>query len=132
MSVLIIEDNADAAESLANFLRIGCGYEVATARDGLMGLRMASEMHPDVIVCDVGLPKRNGLLVGEELSASLPCRALLICLTAYTDQVTEGLALDAGFDHFLAKPTDPFAIQDLIEAHAERLGKHVVAAGGVG
>ena len=121
MSVLIIEDNPDAAGTLACFLRIGCGYKVATATDGLMGLRMAAEMHPDVILCDVGLPRRNGLLVGEELAASLPGHPLLICMTAYTDQVTEGLALDAGFNHFMAKPTDPFAIQDLIEAHAERL-----------
>lgn len=129
LSVLIIEDNLDAAESLACFLRFGCGYEVATARDGLAGLRTANELQPDVIVCDVGLPKRNGLLVAEELSESLPCRALLICVTAYTDQVTESLALDAGFDHFLGKPVDPFALQALIEAHAERMGKRAATVG---
>jgi ActR/RegA family two-component response regulator len=44
-------------------------------------------------------------------------------VTGYADQVSEGLALDAGFDHFLAKPADPFRIQELIEANAERTGQ---------
>jgi DNA-binding response OmpR family regulator len=122
MSVLIIEDHADVAESLARFLNLGCGYRVTTAQDGLAGIRTAVEIHPDVVICDIGLPRRNGLLVAEELSGSLPYRPLLIGITGYGDQVTQGLAMDAGFDHFLTKPADPFTIQTLIEAHAERVG----------
>jgi two-component system CheB/CheR fusion protein len=122
MSVLIIEDNADTADSLARFLNLGCGCHVTTARDGLTGIRMAVEDCPDVVVCDIGLPRRNGLLVAEELSASLRCRPLLIGVTGYGDQLSAGIAMDAGFDHFLVKPADPFAIQQLIEDHAERMG----------
>jgi CheY-like chemotaxis protein len=129
MSVLIIEDNADVAESLARFLNLGCGCRVTTAPDGLSGIGMAIESHPDVVICDIGLPKRNGLLVAEELSGSLPCRPLLIGVTGYGDQITQGLAMDAGFDHFLTKPADPFAIQTLIESHAERMGLRVETPG---
>jgi DNA-binding response OmpR family regulator len=115
--VLIIEDNADTADSLAAFLRLGCGFQVATARDGLAGLRMAVADPPDAVVCDLGLPRRNGLLVAEELADTLPTRPLLIAVTGYADQVPEELARDAGFDHLLAKPADPAALGGLIRAH---------------
>jgi two-component system, sensor histidine kinase len=120
VSVLIIEDNADVADSLARFLRIGCGYEVSTAADGLKGVRAALEHPPDVAIVDIGLPKKNGILVGEELIESLPDRPLLIAVTGYGDATTRALAEEAGFDHFLAKPADPFAIEELIEDHVKR------------
>jgi DNA-binding response OmpR family regulator len=116
VSVLIIEDDADTAESLARFLRLGCGHTVATAPDGLKGVRMALADQPDVVICDIGLPKKNGLLVAEELAASLPHRPLLIAVTGYGGQVSEGLVEAAGFDYFLLKPADPFRIEALIEA----------------
>jgi DNA-binding response OmpR family regulator len=123
VSVLIIEDNADTADTLARFLRLGCGYQVATASDGLRGVRAAMADPPDVIVCDLGLPKKNGILVAEELLETLPDRPLLIAVTGYGDPTTRGLAADAGFNHFLLKPADPFAIESLIEAHLkERAG----------
>jgi len=120
VSVLIIEDNADVADSLARFLRIGCGYEVSTAPDGLKGVRAALQHPPDVAIVDIGLPKKNGILVGEELIESLPDRPLLIAVTGYGDATTRALAEDAGFDHFLIKPADPFAIEELIEDFVKR------------
>jgi DNA-binding response OmpR family regulator len=119
-SVLIIEDNSDVADSLARFLRIGCGYEVDTEGDGVRGVRAALGHPPDVVICDIGLPKKNGILVGEELIELLPDRPLLIAMTGYGDPTTRALAEEAGFDHFLVKPADPFAIEELIEAHLKR------------
>ena len=118
VSVLIIEDDVDTADSLARFLQFGCGYFVATARDGLSGVRIAVDNRPDVVVCDIGLPKKNGLLVAEELAELLP-RPLLIAVTGFGDQVSQGLAEAVGFDHFLLKPADPFRIKALIEGEAE-------------
>jgi len=118
--VLIVEDNADVADSLARFLRIGCGYEVSTAPDGLKGVRAALANPPDVLILDIGLPKKNGILVGEELIESLPDRPLVIALTGYGDATTRALAEEAGFDHFLVKPADPFLIESLIEDHLKR------------
>lgn len=119
-SVLIIEDNADVADSLSRFLRIGCGYQVDTAPDGVRGVRAAQENPPDVVVCDIGLPKKNGILVGEELIETLPDRPLLIAITGYGDTTTRALAEEVGFDHFLVKPADPFAIEAMIEAHLKQ------------
>jgi DNA-binding response OmpR family regulator len=122
VSVLIIEDDADTANSLAHFLRLGCGYAVGTALDGLTGIRMAVAGQPDVVICEIGLSKRNGLLVAEELAESLPYRPLLIAVTGYGEQVSKGLAEAAGFDHYLLKPADPFRIEALIEAHLQNSG----------
>jgi two-component system CheB/CheR fusion protein len=130
ISVLIIEDNADAADSLARFLRLGCGYEVRTAADGLRGRQAAVDHPPDVVVCDIGLPKQNGVLVGEELAELLPERPLLIAVTGYGDAVTRELAAEAGFDHFLVKPADPFAIEALIDTHAKRRATAVPPSAG--
>jgi DNA-binding response OmpR family regulator len=115
--VLIVEDNFDVADTLARFLHIGCGYEVATAADGPKGVRSAIANAPDVVIVDIGLPKLNGLLVAEEITQELPHRPLMIAVTAYGDAATRSLAKDVGIDHFLTKPADPFAIEELIEAH---------------
>lgn len=115
-SVLVIEDNPDVAESLARFLRVAFGHRVEVATDGLRGVRKALAVRPDVVVCDIGLPKQNGLLVAEEIVLSLPRKPLLIALTGHGDRATRELAADIGFDHFLTKPADPFRIEDLIEA----------------
>jgi DNA-binding response OmpR family regulator len=115
--ILIIEDNLDTAEGLARFLRIGCGYAVVTATDGLKGLEAARNDPPDVVICDLGLPKRNGILVGEEIASAQTPRPLLLAVTGYGDVATRELARGAGFDHFLVKPADPFEIEALIQAH---------------
>ena len=116
-SVLIIEDHADTAATLADYFRVGCGFRVATARDGLTGLRLAVADPPDAVVCDIGLPRRNGLLVAEELADTLPAKPLLIAVTGYADQVSADLARDVGFDHLLPKPADPAALRALIANH---------------
>jgi DNA-binding response OmpR family regulator len=121
-SVLIIEDNLDTAESLARFLKIGCGYHVDIATDGIKGLQMARSALPDVVILDLGLPKKNGLIVGEQIAESFDPRPLLIAVTGYGDQATRDLAGTAGFDHFLVKPADPFDIEALIEAHLQSAG----------
>jgi DNA-binding response OmpR family regulator len=121
-SVLIIEDNLDTAESLARFLRIGCGYHVEIATDGIKGLQMARTERPDAVILDLGLPKKNGLIVGEQLAETLDPRPLIVAVTGYGDQPTRDLATEAGFDHFLVKPADPFDIEALIEAHLQSAG----------
>jgi DNA-binding response OmpR family regulator len=116
-TVLIVEDNLDTAEGLSRFLRLGCGFHVSIATDGVKGLQMARDERPDVVILDLGLPKKNGLLVGEQIIESIVPRPLLIAVTGYGDQATRDLAAAAGFDHYLIKPADPFEIESLIETH---------------
>ena len=120
VSVLVIEDLADAADSLARFLRVACGYEVSVASDGERGVRTALATRPDVVVCDIGLPTLHGLDVARKLSGGADYRPLLIAVTAYGGVYPEEQARAAGFDHYLVKPADPFQIEALVEDHRRR------------
>jgi DNA-binding response OmpR family regulator len=117
-SVLVIEDNMDVADSMARFLRVAAGYEVRVAYNGEAGLKAAYADPPDVVVCDLAMPRMNGLRVADELSARVP-RPLMIALTAFGVAFPEDLAMLAGFDHYLQKPADPFAIEALIRNHVQ-------------
>jgi DNA-binding response OmpR family regulator len=120
VSVLVIEDSMDVADSIARFLRVGSGYNVRVAYNGEAGVKMAFADPPDVVVCDIAMPRLNGLRVAEELSAMTP-KPLLIAVTAYGGVYPEELATTAGFDHYLVKPADPFGIEKLIVDHMNRI-----------
>jgi CheY-like chemotaxis protein len=115
-SVLVVDDHLDVADSLARFLRLAGGFDAAVAYNGEAGLRSAFAARPDVVVCDLAMPRMNGLRVAEELSGLGP-KPLLIAVTAFAGAYPEDLALLAGFDHYLLKPADPFAIEALIKNH---------------
>jgi DNA-binding response OmpR family regulator len=117
--VLVIEDNQDTADSIARFLRVGCGFDVRTTLDGEKGLKLALADPPDAIVCDIGLPRLNGLKVARELTDTLTTKPLLIAVTAYGGTYPEEMAREAGFDHYLVKPADPFRIEGLIQGHLQ-------------
>ncbi|HKB02432.1 MAG TPA: response regulator [Gemmataceae bacterium] len=119
-SVLIIEDNPDTADSLARFLRVGCGYDVRIAHDGEKGVKLALANPPDAIVCDIGLPRKNGFKVARELTDAMPVTPLLIAVTAYSGVYPEAQAAEAGFQHYFVKPASPFEIEALIEARLQR------------
>jgi DNA-binding response OmpR family regulator len=119
-AVLVVEDNMDAADSMARFLRVASGFDVRVAYDGAAGVRSAEANPPDVVVCDIQLPRLNGLQVAEQLCALGPARPLLIAVTAFGAQFPEDRARAAGFDHYLTKPADPFAIEGLINDHLRR------------
>jgi CheY-like chemotaxis protein len=121
VSVLVVEDLADSADSLARFLRVACGYSVTIASDGERGVRAALATRPDVVICDIGLPKLNGLDVARTLSSQDgDYRPLLIAVTAYGGVYPEEQSRAAGFDHYLVKPADPFQIESLVEEHKKR------------
>lgn len=116
VSVLLIEDNMDVADSLARFLRVGAGFDVRVAYDGPTGLKAAIAHPPDAIVCDIALPKFSGLDLATELVAHLPAKPVLIAVTAFSGEYPEARARAAGFDYYLTKPADPFVIERLIQA----------------
>jgi DNA-binding response OmpR family regulator len=121
-SVLVVEDNMDTADSMARFLRVGAGFYVRVAYDGVTGVRMAVADPPSVVVCDIALPKLDGLKLAEQLVTRLDERPLLIAVTAFSGSFPEARARAAGFDHYLTKPADPFAIEVLIRDHVQRTG----------
>lgn len=103
-TVLVVEDSPEVQEVLRRVLG-SAGFAVHVARDGEEGLGKALDLKPDLLVLDVGLPKRSGFEVAEELRRR-GFRSPMLMLTArdtVTDKVT---GLDAGADDYLAKPFD--------------------------
>jgi CheY-like chemotaxis protein len=121
ISVLVVDDKKDVADSLAQFLRAAGGHQVRVAYDGARAVRMATTAVPDVVICDIAMPKLPGLRVAESLSQLDP-RPLLVAVTAFSGLCPETAAREAGFDHFLTKPADPLAIEALIQTRAGRVG----------
>jgi PAS domain S-box-containing protein len=113
--VLIIEDNADAAESLQMLLELS-GFEVTTAADGTSGLATARRFQPDVVLCDIGLPGGlDGYGVARELRADSAFQSVrLIALTGYGQAEDQRRAYAEGFDLHLTKPVDPVLLKDLL------------------
>ena len=104
---LVIEDNVDAAESLALLLQLA-GHEAEVAFDGASGLEKARSFRPDIVLCDIGLPGGlDGHGVARALRADPELRsAFLIALTGYGQEEDRRRALEAGFDAHLTKPAD--------------------------
>ena len=113
--VLVVDDNVDAAESTAAFLRFE-GHEVKTVSDGAEALASVRVFAPHVVVLDIGLPGLDGYAVARRLrEQGDTSHALLIAMTGYGQKDDRQKATEAGFDYFFVKPTDPSQLQHAIE-----------------
>jgi DNA-binding response OmpR family regulator len=117
--VLVVDDEAD----LVSVLRFGLqveGFEVIEAGDGELGLRLARESKPDLIVLDLMLPKLDGYQVCRTLKFDDRYRHIpVIILSARTGEEDRRLAHEMGADAFLTKPYD---MRDLVQRIRIRLG----------
>jgi CheY-like chemotaxis protein len=104
--VLVVEDNADARESLCLLLSLS-GYEAREAPDGAEGLRLALGWRPDAVISDIGMPGLDGWQVARQVRRALGVGVLLIAVSGYCADEDRARSLAAGFDHHLGKPPDP-------------------------
>ncbi|MBI1918938.1 MAG: response regulator [Planctomycetes bacterium] len=116
--VLIVDDNVDAANSLALMLRLQ-GHEVLVVHEGPAALEAATEFGPDVGVLDLGMPGMDGYELARRLRR-LPGleSVLLIALTGWGQEEFRRRSKEAGFDHHLVKPADPRSLHELLVRHA--------------
>ena len=113
--ILVVDDNADAAESTAEYLRLE-GHELKTVYDGAHALAAVTVFDPHVIVLDIGLPNLDGYAVARRLREhGDTSHTLLIALTGYGKKEDRDRAFAAGFDYHFTKPADPREIQRAIE-----------------
>jgi CheY-like chemotaxis protein len=112
--ILIADDNADLAESMAMLLRLE-GHEVRIALDGASALDLAEKFEPNAALLDIGLPGLNGYNLARELRSRQNGRGLLlIAATGYGQPEDRVRAYDAGFDRHMVKPVDPQIVRDEI------------------
>ena len=102
--LLVVEDRREVLDVLERTLTDN-GYDVVTASDGEMALAIALDQDPDLVVLDVGLPKKSGLEVTRELRGR-GFTAPVLMLTALDTIGDKVHGLDAGADDYLAKPFD--------------------------
>jgi CheY-like chemotaxis protein len=120
--ILVIEDNVDSAQSLADLLELA-GHEVRITHDGRSGLAIAREFRPHVILCDIGLPGMDGYEVARAIRRDDSLGSIrLIALSGYAQPEDRQRTRDAGFEMHIAKPLD---IDSLMAAVLERAEERV-------
>ena len=114
--ILVVDDNRDAADSLAALLGL-VGAQVEVAYDGVQALQVAEAFHPRVAVLDLGMPGMSGLDLARRLrERDNDGDCLLIALTGWGQASDRELTRAAGFSHHLTKPVDFEAMQALLAA----------------
>jgi len=128
LSVLVVDDNKDAAESLAMLLRTA-GAEIHIAHDGPTALAAFERSEPHVVLLDIGMPDMDGCEVARRLrEIARPERVALVALTGWGQDEDRRRVREAGFDHHLVKPVELAALQALLAALPRR--RRVAAAEG--
>jgi PAS domain S-box-containing protein len=118
--VLIVEDDADALESLRLQMELW-GNEVTTAHSADEALAIAAQARPQIVLCDIGLPGMDGLRLVRALREKLgDARVLFAAVTDYARGDDQERALAAGFDSFLVKPLEPESLGRLLRTAATR------------
>src|SRR5262245_41985184 len=116
LSLLVVEDNRDVAESLAIILR-NCGYNVSIAYDGIQARHMIDTSAYTVVICDIGLPGCSGYDVAAHVRRIHGSAPLVVAVSAYGNDSVRENARNAGFDGFFSKPADPIELEHLLREH---------------
>ncbi len=112
--ILVVDDNEDAAESLAALLRI-FGHEVGVAFDGEQALEMAPTLMPDVVLLDLGMPRMDGHEVARRMRSEPWGAAMrIIALSGFGDGGDRVRSREAGCDDHLVKPVSPTELQSAL------------------
>lgn len=112
--VLVVDDNVDAAESMAMMLNV-MGNETRTAHDGLQAIELAADFRPDVVLLDIGMPKLNGYETARRIREQPWGRhVVLAATTGWGQDDDRRRSREAGFDVHLVKPIDLAALRKLL------------------
>lgn len=113
--VLLVDDNRDSIELLAEYLR-RAGHDVVVAHDPATALAAARERTFDAVFLDVGLPEMDGYELARRLREGRGHASRMFALTGYGDDATRSRSEDAGFEAHFMKPADPRAIADILRS----------------
>ena len=112
--ILVVDDNVDGADSLAEMLRI-MGNETQTAHDGLEAVDVAAAFRPDVILMDIGMPRLNGYEACRRIRGEPWGRnVIIVAQTGWGQEDDKRKSQDAGFNFHMVKPVDPAALEKML------------------
>jgi CheY-like chemotaxis protein len=115
--ILIAEDN-DANLALVEYLLTTAGHQIVAATDGTEAVRLARQLRPDLLICDLQMPGMDGYSVLAQLRDDPSMRDLpVVALTAHSGRGDRTNVLVAGFNGYLSKPIDPEAFVAQIEQY---------------
>ena len=114
--ILVVEDNPANMELMGYLLQAG-GHDLLCAHDGQEGIDLAEREHPEIVICDINLPRLDGYSVLHRMREhpdlkNIPC----IAVTALAMVGDREKLLDAGFDGYISKPIDPETFVGCIES----------------
>ncbi|HEX5887278.1 MAG TPA: ATP-binding protein [Pyrinomonadaceae bacterium] len=113
--ILVVDDNVDSAESMAMMLELS-GHDVATAHDGVEGVKVAEKFQPHVALLDLGMPKLDGYEAARSIrQQSWGQKMMLVALTGWGQSEDKRRSREAGFDAHLVKPIDFEVLEELID-----------------
>jgi CheY-like chemotaxis protein len=113
--VLVVDDNVDAADSMAALLSM-MGHEIRTAHDGEQAIEVAQSFEPDVILMDIGMPKMDGLEAARRIrKLALRKQPKIAALTGWGQEADRRGSSEAGIDRHLVKPVELQAVTQLLE-----------------
>src|SRR6185436_1866620 len=116
LQVLVVDDNVDAATTLANVLTL-LGHEVAVAHDGPGALAASARRRAELVFIDIGLPGMNGYALATALRAAGLDRAALVAVTGYGRPEDVQRSSEHGFAHHIVKPVDLAALKRITALH---------------
>jgi CheY-like chemotaxis protein len=112
--VLIVDDNADAADTLGMLIETLGRNEIRIVNDGVAALRTAAELQPDIVLLDIGMPHMSGLEVARRMRRESWCaHATLVAVTGWGQEEDKRRAREAGFDRHIVKPADREALETI-------------------
>ncbi len=112
--ILVVDDNRDAAETLAALMELE-GHTVRVALDAERALGIAAAFDPEVALLDIGMPGMNGYQLAQRIRATgSATRPMLVAITGWGQAQDRELAMNAGFDHHLTKPVDVGVLLSLL------------------
>ena len=116
MKVLVVDDNVDAADSVALLLNID-GFNARSVHGALAAIDTVHSFKPDIVLLDIGLPIMDGYEVARRLRKDNTIdRMRIVALSGYGQQADRERATQAGFDEYLVKPVEPTALSEFLRA----------------